>query len=229
MASSFLAEGRDAFDRGDAAASRAAFEAALAREESGEALEGLARALYLAVDYPGSIEAHERAFAAYRDEHDALGAAIGVLLCRRPRHARPSAWLTAGISFALYVALVWVLGPLLAPTKDTGVAWLAFWLFAVGACSGALYPLGLALLGERTPPQGMSRAGAWFLASNCLGSVTGPVVAGKAMDLFGKEAMFVAGGAAIVVVFAGWAISAFCCRNTTPEAVEEPVTVRAAA
>jgi DNA-binding CsgD family transcriptional regulator len=70
-----LAEGRDAFERGDAEASRAAFEAALAQRESGEALEGLARALYLAVDYPASIEAHERAFAAYRDEGDALGAA----------------------------------------------------------------------------------------------------------------------------------------------------------
>jgi DNA-binding CsgD family transcriptional regulator len=70
-----LVEGREAFERGDAEASRAAFEAALDLEESGEALEGLARALYLAVDYPGSIEAHERAFAAYRDEGDAIGAA----------------------------------------------------------------------------------------------------------------------------------------------------------
>ena len=70
-----VAEGRDAFERGDAESSRAAFEAALALEASGEALEGLARALYLAVDYPGSIEAHERAFVAYRDEADALAAA----------------------------------------------------------------------------------------------------------------------------------------------------------
>jgi DNA-binding NarL/FixJ family response regulator len=70
-----VAEGCDAFERGDADASRAAFEAALAVHESGEALEGLARALYLAVDYPGSIEAHERAFAAYREEGDTLAAA----------------------------------------------------------------------------------------------------------------------------------------------------------
>jgi MFS family permease len=112
---------------------------------------------------------------------------------------------------------------------SSGVAWLAIWLFVVGACSGALYPLGLALLGERTPPQGMSRAGAWFLAINCLGSVTGPVVAGKAMDRFGRDAMFVAGGAAIVAVFAGWAISALLCRERRQAEVEEPVHTRIAA
>src|SRR6185437_16048322 len=78
-----------------------------------------------------------------------------------------------------------------------GVGWLAVWLFVVGACSGAFYPLGLALLGERTPTSALSRAGAWFLAINCLGSVTGPVIAGKAMDLFGRGALFVSGGGAI--------------------------------
>src|SRR5687768_18482551 len=65
---SLIGEGRDAFARGDAAASRRAYEAALAEREGGEVLEGLARALYLEGDYPGSMAAHERAFAAYRDE-----------------------------------------------------------------------------------------------------------------------------------------------------------------
>jgi MFS family permease len=110
-----------------------------------------------------------------------------------------------------------------------GVGWLAFWLFTVGACSGALYPLGLALLGERTPPEGMSRAGAWFLASNCLGSVIGPVVAGKAMDRFGKDAMFVAGGGAIVALFVGWAVSALFCRQRQTEAVRVPTRAKVAA
>jgi hypothetical protein len=70
-----ISEGREAFRRGDAVASREAFEAALAEGETGEALEGLARARHLAADYRGSIEAHERAFAAYRAKGDALGAA----------------------------------------------------------------------------------------------------------------------------------------------------------
>lgn len=51
---------------------------------SGADEERLARALYLEVDYPGSIRAHERALAAYREEGDALGAA---------RAARVLAWL----------------------------------------------------------------------------------------------------------------------------------------
>lgn len=46
--------------------------------------EKLARALYLQVDYPGSIKAHERALAAYKQEGDALSAA---------RAARVLAWL----------------------------------------------------------------------------------------------------------------------------------------
>jgi ATP/maltotriose-dependent transcriptional regulator MalT len=52
--------------------------------ETGAELEAAARSLYLEVDYPGSIKAHERALAAYRDEGDALSAA---------RTARVLAWL----------------------------------------------------------------------------------------------------------------------------------------
>lgn len=81
-------EGQRAFERGDGAASRAAFEAALAEREDGTLLEGLARALYLEADYTASMTAHERAFAAYRDEGDLLGAA---------RAARMLAWLHGNV------------------------------------------------------------------------------------------------------------------------------------
>lgn len=94
------------------------------------------------------------------------------------------------------VALVGM-GCLLVPS---GVAWMAFWLFAVGACSGAFYPLGLALLGERVPPAGLARANAWYLSINCAGSMTGPVAAGAAMEWFGSRAMFLAGAVAVVFV-----------------------------
>jgi MFS family permease len=86
-----------------------------------------------------------------------------------------------------------------------GTAWLAILLFLAGACSGAFYPLGLALLGERLPPPAVPRASAWFLAINCVGSVTGPAVVGEAMDRFGDQAMFWAGQAAIVLVLVAWA------------------------
>src|SRR4029077_14083579 len=81
-----------------------------------------------------------------------------------------------------------------------GTAWMALWLFAVGACSGAFYPLGLALLGERVPPAGLARAHAWYLAINCAGSMTGPVVAGAVMKSFGNRTMFLAGAGAVVLV-----------------------------
>jgi MFS family permease len=81
---------------------------------------------------------------------------------------------------------------------------LSVGLFLVGACSGAFYPLGLALLGERLPSSGLARANAWYLAINCVGSLTGPVVAGIAMDAFGKQALLMVGEAAVVAVLAAW-------------------------
>ena len=84
FADALAAGGKEAFDRGEAGASRLAFEEALAEGESATLLEGLARALYLEVRYADSIAAHERAFAAYQEEGDPLGAA---------RAARILAWL----------------------------------------------------------------------------------------------------------------------------------------
>jgi MFS family permease len=85
-------------------------------------------------------------------------------------------------------------------------AWLAAALFAAGACSGAFYPLGLAVLGARVPSRGLPRASAWYLAINCAGSLSGPVVTGVAMDLFGMRAMFPAGFAAVALVVAVWVV-----------------------
>jgi DNA-binding NarL/FixJ family response regulator len=79
-----ITEGREAFEHGDAVGSLRAFEAALAERESGELFEGVARALHLAGDYRGSVDAHERAFAAFKREDDYLGAA---------RAARLLSWL----------------------------------------------------------------------------------------------------------------------------------------
>jgi MFS family permease len=141
------------------------------------------------------------------------GLMIGVILAQAP-----VAWLadrlgrTAVLAACNVVALLGV-GCLL---WTGGTLWLAFWLFVVGACSGAFYPLGLAVLGERTPPGGMSRAGAWFLGVNCLGSLTGPVVAGVVMEWLGRGALFVAGGAAVGLVLAVWAVSALCRTQGEP-------------
>jgi MFS family permease len=76
-------------------------------------------------------------------------------------------------------------------------------LFLAGACSGAFYPLGLAILGERLPAAALPRASAWFLGINCLGSLIGPSVTGRVMDVFGRHAMFAAGEAAILAIVLG--------------------------
>src|SRR5262249_51968618 len=78
------------------------------------------------------------------------------------------------------------------------------WLFLVGACSGAFYPLRLATLGERTRPAAVARASAWNLAINCVGSRLGPTCTGQIMDRFGPRAMFIAGELAVVGVVAAW-------------------------
>jgi MFS family permease len=154
------------------------------------------------------------------------GLMVGVILAQAPL-----AWLADRLGRSLVLAgcnaaALAGVGCLLWPG---GVAWLAVWLFVVGACSGALYPLGLAVLGERTPPAGMSRAGAWFLAINCAGSLIGPVAAGATMSLFGRSALFVSGGGALAAVLAVWSVCAVCRRPVCRATADLPAPVRAAA
>jgi MFS family permease len=154
------------------------------------------------------------------------GLMVGVILAQAPL-----AWLADRLGRALVLvgcSLAALLG-ISCLLWTGGVAWLALWLFVAGACSGALYPLGLALLGERTPAAGLSRAGAWFLAINCAGSITGPAVTGLAMRLFGQKAMFVAGGAALGLVLALWGASLLYRRLTsrTVSVAPEPEAVAA--
>ncbi len=69
-----LAEGRSALRAGDAKAARSAFERALVEPASADVLEGLAGAAYLVLDFPRAIEEWERAYAAYRDAGEHVGA-----------------------------------------------------------------------------------------------------------------------------------------------------------
>jgi UMF2 family putative MFS family transporter len=154
------------------------------------------------------------------------GLMVGVILAQAPL-----AWLADRIGRTVVLASCNVLALLGIGCLlwTGGVAWLAFWLFVVGACSGALYPLGLAVLGERTPTAGLSRAGAWFLAVNCAGSLTGPAVAGVVMSLFGRTALFVTGGGALGLVLVAWAVSAAYRYQHSRTAADLPAPARAAA
>jgi DNA-binding CsgD family transcriptional regulator len=86
--SPLIDQGRAALRDGDAAAARRAFGSALAEGESGEALEGLAEALYLEREYAEAAAHHERAYAAYRREGRAMAAG---------RAARAVAWITGNV------------------------------------------------------------------------------------------------------------------------------------
>jgi MFS family permease len=147
------------------------------------------------------------------------GLMVGVILAQVP-----VAWLADRLGRLAVLAgcNTVALGGIACLMVPAGTAWLALWLFAVGACSGAFYPLGLALLGERLPAAGLARANAWFLAINCAGSVTGPAVAGHVMDRFGRGAMFLAGGGAVGLVLAGWGLVALARRGPSPGAAALP-------
>ena len=99
-----------------------------------------------------------------------------------------------------------VLAGLIALPFCTGAIVLPVCLFLIGACSGALYPLGLSLLGEQVSDATLARASACYLALNCLGSLVGPVATGFVMDSLGKSAMPASGIAACVLVLVVWAL-----------------------
>jgi MFS family permease len=84
--------------------------------------------------------------------------------------------------------------------------WLPVWLFTIGAFSGALYPLGLAYLGERLPRSELDRANAAFLSLECVGSLVGPAIMGVARDTGGDAAMFAMGTAAVLIVPVAWLV-----------------------
>jgi MFS family permease len=129
------------------------------------------------------------------------GTMLGVILFQIPAgwladHVSPSRVLITG--FLLVAAGLSVL-----PLCSSPLA-LAPLLFGVGACIGAFYPLGLARIGNGMDKAALPQANAWYLAINCVGSLTGPAVAGIASDFWGKTALFTTGVAAIACVFAAW-------------------------
>jgi MFS family permease len=97
-----------------------------------------------------------------------------------------------------------VLAALLVLPFCAASLWLAVWLFLFGACSGAFYPLGLALLGEGAGEERLPRLFAWYMAMECFGSQMGAALMGKARDWWGEGAMFAVGFAAVAGVLLAW-------------------------
>jgi MFS family permease len=49
----------------------------------------------------------------------------------------------------------------------------------------------------------MEKANAWYLASNCAGSLTGPVVMGLVVERWGWRGLFTGGAVAVTLVVLG--------------------------
>jgi MFS family permease len=131
------------------------------------------------------------------------GLFAGVILCQVP-----VAWLAdrLGRLRVLLGCHAVLLAALLLVRWCPGTAALSLCLFVLGTCCGALYPLGLALLGDRVPPAGLARANACYLASNCAGSLCGPLLFGVVIDVFGQSSQFLAGMMSVAVVIGSWAL-----------------------
>ncbi|MGY1638910.1 LuxR C-terminal-related transcriptional regulator [Geodermatophilus sp. SYSU D00742] len=71
-----LAEGRSALREGNWTHARECFEQVAGRGPCGEALDGLAQALFASGDYAAAIHRNEQAFAAFRTEGDDVRAAV---------------------------------------------------------------------------------------------------------------------------------------------------------
>lgn len=128
-----------------------------------------------------------------------LGALFaGVVVAQLPLCWLADRWgLTRSVTACLMLLLV---GLLVVPWSPFTL--LIPLLFMLGACCGALYPLGLALLGERVPTAQLARANAYYLAANCAGSLAGPLVIGLAVEWLGFSALFSVGAVAVMLVLA---------------------------
>jgi MFS family permease len=132
------------------------------------------------------------------------GILAGVLVCQLPiggladRLGRERVLIGCFLLVALGLAGV--------PGAQTSASRLG-WLFIIGVCSGAFYPLGLALLGERLTPAQLPRANAWFLSVNCLASMVGPLASGPLMERYGPQAMFWIAEVVVAGVLVVWLVA----------------------
>ncbi len=115
------------------------------------------------------------------------GILVGVLVFQLPIGWLADRWGRERTLISCYVIVA--AGLAIIPFAQPGEG-LTFLLCIVGICSGAFYPLGLAILGDRLPDSAIPRANAWYLGVNSFGSLVSPVVLGLAMQYLGRPAMF---------------------------------------
>jgi MFS family permease len=139
---------------------------------------------------------------------DAAGGLMAVLMVGVILFQVPVSWLAdhlGKVPVLLCCYAVVVFGLIALPWLVPSL-WLVGCLFLFGACSGALYPLGLSLLGEGMADHSLPRLYAWYMAIECFGSQLGAAAMGLGRDWWGESAMFTVGLAAILCVLVVWTI-----------------------
>lgn len=130
---------------------------------------------------------------------DMAGVQIGVTMVGVVLFQVPVGWLADRFGRTRILLLAYgmvVIGLAVLPMLELSWA-LPVCLFLFGAWCGAMYPVGLALLGEHTPTASLPRAYARYLAIECFGSQMGAAAMGKARDWWGEASMFLVGLAAV--------------------------------
>jgi MFS family permease len=144
---------------------------------------------------------------------------VGILLFQVP-----ISWLgdRLGRTAVLLVCYAMVVAGLAALPLCAPGLWLVFWLFLLGGCCGAFYPLGVALLGDGDSEMGVARAYAWYMILESVGSQMGPPLMGIARDWWGEKAMFAVGEAALVCVLLSWLMVRLSLRSRAAGAAAPP-------
>jgi predicted MFS family arabinose efflux permease len=82
-------------------------------------------------------------------------------------------------------------------------------LFLWGGTTFGIYTIGLSLLAERFPREGLAGANTAFVMAYEVGGLTGPIVAGRAMDSLGPNGLV----GVVAVVCAAFLLAAILRRS----------------
>jgi MFS family permease len=107
---------------------------------------------------------------------------LGRLADRTSRHGVLVACVASGVVGALLL-------PLLSPGGALSGPLLWAMLFLWGGTTFGIYAVGLSLLAERFPREGLAGANTAFVMAYEVGSLAGPVAAGHAMDVGGPDGL----------------------------------------
>jgi MFS family permease len=97
------------------------------------------------------------------------------------RLRRETVMVIAGGLLVIGIVSVWL---------SASAGWVAITTAVMGLASGAIYPVGLSMIGDRTPPQQLGAANSLFTCAYSTGSILGPFSAGVLIDVYSPSVIF---------------------------------------